>query len=142
MFKRSAHAAYELQYHFVWAPKYRRQIGKIPGVRKFLEDLYPKVAEAYDFKVIEENIQDDHVHLFVEAPPKLSPAQMADVLKSISAREVFKKFPNVKRVLWGGTLWADGYFVRAVGDKVTSFIIQRYIKYQHHEHTVRQQKLF
>jgi len=64
-------------------------------------------------------------------PPRYSPAQVAQRLKSISARLVFQEFPEVKRRLWGGELWNDGYFVRSVGDKVTAEVIRRYIKHQH-----------
>jgi len=46
---------------------------------------------------------------------------------------VFKEFPEIKKQLWGGEFWSDGYFVRSVGDKVTSEVIRRYIKYQHQE---------
>jgi len=58
------------------------------------------------------------VHLFVSAPPRLAPAQIVETLKSISAKEVFKKFPKVREGLWGGELWSDGYFVRAVGERL------------------------
>jgi putative transposase len=139
--RRAAHAVYELNYHFVWPPKYRKGV-LTKEVKKFLEDLFPKVARAYGFEIIEQNVQPDHLHLYTSAPPRIAPAQIVDILKSISAREVFKKFPKVKQQLWGGELWSDGYFVRAVGDKVTAFIIQRYIKYQHHEHSAKQGRLF
>ena len=111
-------------------------------VKKFLEDLFPKVAEAYGLEVIEQSVQSDHLHLYVSAPPRIAPAQIVDILKSISAREVFKKFPKVKQQLWGGELWSNGYFVRAVGDKITSFIIQRYIRYQRNEQNHKQRRLF
>jgi putative transposase len=54
-------------------------------------------------------------------------------MKSISAREVFKKFPDLREQLWAGELWNDGYFIRSVGDKVTTDIIRKYIEYQAHE---------
>lgn len=141
-YKRSSHAVYELNYHFVWPPKYRKHIGT-SDVKKFLEDLFPKIAHAYGFEIVEENVQEDHVHLFVSAPPRFAPSQIVEILKSISAKEVFKKFPKIKAQLWGGELWSDGYFVRAVGDRVTSYVIQRYIKYQQNDDTGKKQgKLF
>lgn len=139
--RRTSHAVYELNYHFVWPPKYRRHVAT-DDVKKFLEDLFPNVAHAYGFEIIEQNVQPDHVHLCISAPPRIAPAQIVDILKSISAREVFKKFPKVKQQLWGGEFWSDGYFVRAVGDKVTSFVIQRYIRYQSNEHSAKQGRLF
>lgn len=139
-YRRTSHAVYELSYHLVWPPKYRKGIGT-PEVKKFLEDLFPKLAEAHGFEVLEQNVQLDHVHLYVSAPPRFAPADLVNVLKSISAREVFKKFPKIRKELWGGELWSDVYFVRAVGERVTSFVIQQYIRYQHKE-TGTRQKLF
>lgn len=140
-YRRTSHAVYELNYHFVWPPKYRKHVSR-PPVKEFLENLFPQVAIAYGFEILEQNVQSDHVHLFVSAPPRFSPSQTVDILKSISAREVFKKFPEIKERLWGGEFWSDGYFVRAVGDKVTSQVIQRYIKYQTNEQAARQLRLF
>ena len=76
------------------------------------------------------NVQEDHVHIFLEVPPKYSPARVAQILKSICGREVFRRFPWLREQLWGGELWADGYFVRSVGDEVTGDIIRRYIQHQ------------
>jgi len=85
--------------------------------------------------------QEDHVHIFIEAPPKYSPARLVQILKSISAREVYKKFPEMKK-MWSGEIWNDGYFVRSVGDKVTADIIRQYIKYQKHEQNPFQLHMF
>ena len=82
--RRASHAVYELNYHFVWPPKYRRAV-VTKEVKKFLEDLFPKVAEAYGLEVIEQSVQSDHLHLYVSAPPRIAPAQIVDILKSISA---------------------------------------------------------
>ncbi|MBI2856649.1 MAG: transposase, partial [Chloroflexi bacterium] len=59
-----------------------------------------------------------------------APARVAQMLKSISAREVFREFPRLRRQFWSGELRADGYFVRSVGDQVSADVIRRYIKYQ------------
>lgn len=74
--------------------------------------------------------REDHVHLFLSAPPRYSPARVVQILKSIAARELFRRFPQLRRNLWGGQLWEDGYFVRSVGDEVTAEVIRRYIRYQ------------
>jgi putative transposase len=65
------------------------------------------------------------VHVFLEAPPSYSPAGVVQVMKSISAREVLRKFPRLRKQFWAGELWSDGYFVRSVGDRVTSEVIRR-----------------
>ncbi len=75
-------------------------------------------------------IQPDHVHVFLHAPPKYAPARIVQVMKSISAREIFRQFPQLRRQLWAGEFWNAGYFVRSVGDQVTAEIIKQYIRYQ------------
>ena len=127
--KASAHAVYDLKYHFVWTPKYRKDllIGEVAeGVREILQS----VAEAYDMEIDTMEVMEDHVHVFLSAPPRYSPARVMQIMKSISARETFARFPWLRRKLWGGEFWGDGYFVRSIGDQVTSEIIRRYIRYQ------------
>ena len=82
------------------------------------------------------------MHIFIEVPPKYSPAEVVQVMKSISAREIFKKYPKLRKQLWSGELWNDGYFVRSVGDKVTADIIRKYIQYQTHEDNTPQLNMF
>jgi putative transposase len=78
-------------------------------------------------------IGEDHVHIFTSMPPRYSVGEIVRIVKSVSAREIFVRYPEVKRELWGGEFWEDGYFVRTVGDKVTSDTIKRYIQYHRHE---------
>ena len=75
-------------------------------------------------------VMEDHVHLCLSAPPRSAPARIGPILTSISARELFARCPRLRRQLWGGQLWEDGYFVRSVGDAVTAEIIRRSIRYQ------------
>lgn len=126
--KRTSHAVYDLKYHMVWIPKYRKMILK-GDLAKRLKVVFQEIAERYEFEIDIMEVKDDHVHLFLSAPPRYSPARVVQVIKSISAKMVFKEFPEVKKQLWGGEFWSDGYFVRSVGDKVTSDLIRRYIKY-------------
>jgi putative transposase len=130
--KRTSHAVYDLKYHMVWVPKYRKMI--LGGeLAKRLKMSFEEISERYEFEIDTMEVKDDHVHLFLSAPPRYSPAKIVQIIKSISAKMVFKQFPEVKKELWGGEFWSDGYFVRSVGDKVTSEVIRRYIKYQQQE---------
>ena len=130
--KRTSHAVYDLKYHMVWVPKYRKMI--LEGeLAKRLKMTFEEISERYGFEIDTMEVKDDHVHLFLSAPPRYSPAKIVQIMKSISAKMVFKQFPEVKKELWGGEFWSDGYFVRSVGDKVTSGVIRRYIKYQQQE---------
>ena len=130
--KRTSHAVYDLKYHMVWVPKYRKMILK-GDLSKRVREVFAEIAERYEFEIDTMEVKEDHVHLFLSVPPRYSPAGVVQIIKSISAKVVFKEFPEVKKQLWRGEFWSDGYFVRSVGDRVTSEIIGRYIKYQHHE---------
>ena len=130
--KRMSHAVYDTRYHLVWAPKYRKWILK-EKLRDTVKKLFEEILKARDCEIEEMEIAEDHVHIFTSIPPKYSVGQMVRVLKSVSAKEIFLRHPEVKKELWGGEFWEDGYFVRTVGDKVTSEIIKKYIKYHRHE---------
>lgn len=127
---RTSHAVYDLKYHIVWAPKYRRKLLVGPVVRK-LKRIFLGIAGRYGFTVVEQEVMADHVHLFVSAPPRYSPAELVKILKSVSWQRLMKEEPEVREELWGGELWQEGYFVRATGDMVTSEVIRRYIRHQH-----------
>ena|SRR5271157_2623 len=139
--RRTKHAVYDLKYHLVWIPKYRKKI--LDGeVREYLQEVFQRIAQEYEFEVETIGIMEDHVHIFMGAPPRNSPAEMVQIMKSISAREVFKKFPKLRKQLWAGELWNDGYFARSVGDNVIADIIRKYIEYQVHEENSSQLKMF
>ena len=140
--KASAHAVYDLKYHFVWTPKYRKEL-LIGEVAEAVREIVQNVAEAYGMEIDAMEVMEDHVHIILSAPPRYSPARVMQILKSISAREIFARFPRVRRKLWGGEFWEDGYFARTVGDKVTKDMIKKYIKYhKNHEKTPQQLDLF
>ena len=139
--RRTKHAVYDLKYHLVWIPKYRKDI--LSGeVSRYLKEVFQQISEEYEFRIDTMEVMEDHVHMFVEVPPRYSPAQAVQIFKSVSAREVFKKFPKLRKQLWAGELWSDGYFVRSVGDKVTADIIRKYIEYQTHEENSLQLRMF
>ena len=139
--RRSKHAVYDLKYHFVWIPKYRKGI-LTKDVAERAKLVFRKIAEEYDMIIDTMEIVEDHVHMFLEAPPRLPPSRIVQILKSISARELFSQFPRLRKELWGGRLWSDGYFVRAVGDEVTSQVIRRYITYHEHQQEAVQLSLW
>ena len=137
-YQRTSHAVYECKYHLVWVPKYRKMVLSEPVARR-CKGLFQEIAERHGFEIVEQEVMPDHVHVFVSAPPRWSPAELVNVLKGVSARRLLEEFPELREAMWGGSLWSDGYFVRATGDAVTSVIIQRYIRYQRrHEEGPRQ----
>ncbi len=139
--RRIKHAVYDLKYHLVWIPKYRKHIltGDVAGS---LKEVFSHIAEEYGFEIDTMEVVEDHVHMFLEAPPRYAPAEVVQIMKSISGRELFKKFPKIRKQLWAGELWNDGYFIRSVGDKVTPDVIRKYIKYQSHEDNPSQLTMF
>ena len=139
--RRTAHAVYDTKYHLVWAPKYRKWI-KREDIRDRVKEVFCEIAERHEFEIQEVRVAPDHVHIFLGFPPRYSIAHVVGVLKSISSAVVFEEFPEVKKGLWGGEFWEDGYFVRTVGDKVTADLIKRYIQYHRDEIHGKQLKLF
>ena len=130
--RRTSHAVYDAQYHLVWAPKYRKWILR-GDIRGHVRELFRQIAEDFGFEIEEMEIAEDHVHIFLSFPPRYSISKVVGILKSISASRTFRDHPEVKKELWGGEFWEDGYFARTVGDKVTSEVIKKYIRYHRQE---------
>ncbi len=127
--KKSTHnATYDIQYHFVWIPKYRKRIlnGKIG---KRVKELIYEYTEINQFEVLELSIQEDHIHLLLSAKPRYSPAEIMRLIKGGSSRILRKELSEIKEFLWGDSFWADGYFV-STHSTVTEDIIKKYIKEQ------------
>ena len=140
--KRTSHAVYDTKYHLVWTPKYRKWILR-GDIRKMVKEVFEEIATNHEFEIDEMEVVDDHVHIFLSFPPRYSIAKVVGMLKSISASVIFKEHAEVKRELWGGEFWEDGYFVRTVGDEITSETIRKYIEYHRgDEKRPSQMKLF
>ena len=127
--RRGAHAVYRLAYHFVWIPRYRRKVLR-EEVADWLDELIREICAGRDREIEALAVEIDRVHLFVSCPPRDAPAKVMNVLKSITARELYEEFPRLRRSHWGGKLWADGYYVGSAGDHVTSDLIRQYVDYQ------------
>ena len=90
---RTAHTVYNLNYHFVWVPKYRRNV--LTGyVAERAKKIFHEIAKQYGFKIEAVNMGEDHVHIFLSALPRYSPARIAKVMKSKSAKKLFEEFPG------------------------------------------------
>ncbi len=126
----AAHVRYVIKYHFVWIVKYRHDILAEVKIGDAVNLLIREIAEKYGFEIISLGTDGNHIHIFVSAPPRYSPSQIVNILKSISGRQIFQQFPEVKKRLWGGEFWGDGFFVGTVGDGTTTEIIKKYIANQ------------
>jgi len=128
--KRTSHAVYDTSYHLVWCPKYRKEIFGRGDIRERAEQLIREISEEYGFEIVEMEVAVEHVHILLSFPPKRSIGEVVRIIKSNSAKELFHEFPSMKRRLWAGELWEDGYLARTVGDRMTRDVIEKYI--EHH----------
>jgi putative transposase len=89
--------------------------------------LIEEICEEYKIEVIELEIVEDHIHVMVSFPLSRSIGEVVRIIKSNSARILFREFPGLKKRLWSGEMWEDGYFARTVGDRMTRDVIEKYI---------------
>ncbi len=130
-----------LMYHIVCPSKYRRTVFATPVDAK-LKEICGDIEKRYEITFLEIGSDDDHVHFLVQSVPLYSPKQLVQIIKSITAREVFKACPEVKQYLWGGKFWSEGYFVSTVGAHGTEQMIKNYVQQQGKIESNGQQKLF
>lgn len=124
---RHTHHVFRLMYHFVWIPKYRHKGFGEPAAARLKQGLR-KIG--YDMPVVELEIPADHIHMLVESEPKLSPSRIMQIFKRISAREFFRRYPEIRRrYFWGGPLWRQSYYVETVGN-YTEEAVRSYVREQ------------
>ncbi len=118
-----------LLYHIVCPVKYRRAVFT-PDVDEKLKEICADIALRYEIEFLEIGTDEDHVHFLVQSVPTYSPTKIVRTIKSITAKEIFRQMPEVKKQLWGGEFWSDGYFISTVGTHATEEIIKQYVKNQ------------
>ena len=128
MLRRSSHSVWDCRYHLVFSTKRRKRALRLPEERKYCERLLRRAAEVHDMEIHAIEVDIDHVHIYLEIPPQLSVGKAVRVLKSLSARHMFAKFPYLKRTFWSAEMWSPSYFVRSVGEGVTAETVRRYIE--------------
>ena len=116
-------------YHFVWIPKYRHKVFEEP-YRSELKNIIEAIGYDYNIEIVELEVPVDHIHMVVKSEPKVAPSYIMQVIKSISARQFFKLYPEIKKkYFWGGKLWTQSYFVETVGN-ASEDVIRAYVKNQ------------
>ena len=125
--------------------KYRRAVFD-RDVDEVMKDVCIDIEKRYQMKFLEIGTDKDHVHFLVQSIPTYNVTRIVSVIKSITAREIFKRCPQVKKQLWGGEFWTDGYFASTVGKHGNENMIASYVKQQggsyHKLHEDRQLMLF
>ena len=124
-----SHHVTVLLYHLVFPAKYRRAVID-PEVDQVLRAVCLDIEARYEIKFLEIGTDKDHVHFLVQSVPMYSVKKIVQVIKSITAREVFQRCPQVKKRLWGGEFWSDGYFRSTVGKHGDEATIGRYVQGQ------------
>jgi REP-associated tyrosine transposase len=124
------HSKWECKYHVVFIPKCRRKV-LYGELRKYLGEVFHKLAQQKESKVVEGHLLPDHVHMLVSIPPKYAVAQVIGFIKGKSAIHVARTFGERKRNFVGQHFWARGYFVSTVGADET--MVREYIARQEEE---------
>jgi putative transposase len=116
---------YEIYYHLVWCPKYRKPI-LTKEIKDWLKKAIPIICETKEWKLHEIEVMPDHIHLFISSHPKDSPTGIIKILKGVTGLRLFKEFPQLKKEYWGGHIWSSSYYIGTVGS-VTKDAIRKYI---------------
>ena len=130
-YRKLSHVIYKCDHHIVWVPKYRFRVLK-GAIKDLVEDDIRMLCEWKSCEVQELSVQEDHVHLVVSVPPKVSISLLMGRLKGKITIKLFKSYPKLKqKPYWGNHFWARGYFVSTIG--LDEEMIKRYVKYQEKE---------
>ena len=127
--RRGRHVVFNLHVHLVFVAKYRRKV----FTKEILDDMrgiLESVCTDFEAQLVEFEGEDDHVHLLVNYPPKVSISKLVNSLKGVSSRMIRQKnYPSIKQKLWGGALWSPSYFAGSCGGAPIT-IIRQYIEQQ------------
>lgn len=126
---RKRHNVTLLIYHIVLPAKYRKKIFT-EQVENYLKEVCIEISQRYEINFIEIGSDLDHIHFLVQSIPDISVSELVKIIKSITAKQIFKKYPDLKKELWGGSLWTAGYYANTVGKYTSEETIKAYVKNQ------------
>ena len=124
-----SHNVSVILYHYVCPAKYRKVVFS-SAVNNTIKEICLEISKRYQIHFLEIGIDNDYVHFLVQSVPTYSPTKIITLIKSITAREVFRHHPEVEEQLWGGEFWTDGYFVNTVSKFGDENTISKYVKEQ------------
>ncbi|RQD65567.1 MAG: IS200/IS605 family transposase [Desulfonatronovibrio sp. MSAO_Bac4] len=122
------HCVFNLHVHLVFVTKYRRKVLSTEALN-YLKDTFASICRDFEAVLVEMNGEDDHVHLLVNYPPKVSVSKLVNSLKGVSSRLLKKEFPDMERKYWKGKLWSPSYFAGSCGGAPIS-VIRQYVEQQ------------
>ncbi len=129
----------------VMCVKYRKKLLEPKARIEKLKQVFKEICQRYWYEIDEMGTDGDHVHIFIGAAPRHSPSSIMQAMKSISGKQMFKAFPELRQIMWGSEFWSDGGYIGTVGDQANEEVIKKYIREQgdHLEKTqAHQLKLF
>ena len=127
---KTSHSVYKIRYHLVTAVKYRKALLN-SKIEECITETLKGISERYEIIIDEVGFDQNHIHILCGAPPRMAPLRVISIIKSITARKIFEKFPSLKkRELWGGQFWSDGKYIGTVGEATSEKTIRNYIKNQ------------
>lgn len=129
MVTKGYHNAYETHYHIVFPVKYRKSLLR-PEVVEYLKEIFKNIEYRYEIEFEKIGYDKNHIHILCSFPPTKSGGEIVKTIKSITAREIFKKFPEIKKDLWGGNFWTSGYYIATVSEYANWNVVRNYIKNQ------------
>jgi putative transposase len=135
------HCAYQTHYHLVFPVKYRKALLH-KEVEEELKQIVKEIGERYEIEFESIGCDKDHIHILCSFHPKYSIGEVVRKLKSITARELFRKFVWLREELWGGELWSDGYYAATVGERGNWAVVEKYVKEQGANFQEAQLRLF
>jgi putative transposase len=127
--RKGGHCAWQIHYHIVFPVKYRKALLD-EVVTTIIQETAAEIAERFPIEMEAIGMDQNHIHLRCSAHPKVAPGRIVQMFKRLTAREIFRRNPAVKRVLWGGEFWTDGYYVATVGARANWQTVERYLQRQ------------
>jgi len=126
----ACHKVYLIKYHLIFVVKYRKDMLISEDYISYMKIILQEIQKRYFLTSETMGFDEDHVHILMQAAPRYSPSRVMQIIKSITAREMFKRFPEIKEELWGGEFWSDGGCIKTVGEGNNGDIVRNYIKSQ------------
>jgi len=127
--KKGYHCAWQIHYHIVFPVKYRKALLD-KEVENIIKETALEIELRYEIEIEQIGLDKDHIHLLCGSHPKIAPGKIVQIFKSITAKEVFRRKPSVKKELWGGEFWSAGYYVATVGERGNWSVVENYVANQ------------
>ena len=126
---RTHHNVYDIHYHIVFPVKYRKALLS-NDISLAILAIAQEISERYDIEFEKIGADQDHIHILASFPPKHSGSAVVRIFKSITGRELFRRFPALKKELWGGEFWSDVFCIATVSERGNWKAVEQYVANQ------------